>query len=355
MIEGSDIRLLARRALAYAESRLPSPARTSSTRRFEASVRILLPGLSDAAAGRLYQCHRRSMQQSRLLRTHLAQLPRPALAQFLDRQVDVEGAEVLDLVKSDDRPVVFVTPHYGHYTVSCLKLIQSIGMHKTVNAFYDPPQETRGSERFEDLFSRLGFGFNALFNDNAAVLRALRVLKRREALTMMPDIFDLSGRVIYVPFFGRLMPAMAGTALFALKSEARVVIGYNIPSRGWRSTLRVLEPIEYAATGCLDSDISNLTALIFRRIEDQIRVLPEHWDYLGRIGHFLSGQLELGGRDQPEAWLATLRGVAPRVDALWPALARALQDVASFQEQATRAFAVAPAATGSRPGAGSGA
>jgi len=53
--------------------------------------------------------------------------------------------------------------------------------------------------------------------------------------------------------------------------------------------------------------------------------------------------------------LATLRGVAPRVDALWPALARALQDVASFQEQATRAFAVAPAATGSRPGAGSGA
>lgn len=301
---------------------LDAQGAAAARQRFAQSVRVAFPTLSDEEAAALYVRHRMSMRKFALIKQHLDGLTLPELNSFIDRQVNIEGEEYLDAVRQSDGPVIFVTPHYGNFPAGCLKLIKEIGHYKTVNAFYNPPTKNRSSEGFEELFQRLGYGFHALFNDETAVLKALRVLKRGEALTMMPDVFDISGHVLYVPFFGRLVPAMAGTAMFALKGRATVIVGYNCPGEGLTSTLKLGRPLHIDRSGDLESDIALLTAAIFRELEAQIRSAPEHWIYLPGIGDLLADRLVV----QPaasDAWIDRLAAVMPQFEAVlpeWPAI-----------------------------------
>lgn len=290
--------------------------------RFAQSVRTAFPTMSDEEAAALYVRHRMSMRKFALIRQHLDTLPLADLNAFLDRQVRIEGEEHLDAIKHSDAPVIFVTPHYGNFPAGCLKLIKEIGHFKSVNAFYNPPAKNRTSEGFDALFQRLGYGFHALFNDETAVLKALRVLKRGEALTMMPDVFDISGHVLYVPFFGRLVPAMAGTAMFALKGRATVIVGYNCPGEGLSSTLKLGRPLQVERTGDLESDIALLTTAIFRELEAQICAAPEHWIYLPGIGELLADRLPVLPA-APDTWIARLEAAMPQFEAVvpeWPAI-----------------------------------
>lgn len=332
-----ELQLLARLALARSAQALVPPRATDAEQRMHASLQVAWPGLSLAAARRLQRRHHHAMHKCRLVQAHLAALAAPELASYLDRHVCVQD-RVLDLVRNDPRPVVFVTPHYGPFGLGCLKLIQAIGRHKTVNAFYDAPAKNPSSAGFEALLKGLGYGFNALFNDSTAVLKALRVLKRGEALTMMPDVFDLTGHVLYVPFFGRLVPAMAGTALFAIKSQARVVVGYSCPGDGLQTTVQLGVPIEPQRSGVLEADIASLTAAIFRDMERQIRQAPEHWAYLPGIGDLLRGQLPLG-QGRPADWMQALSDMAPLVQADWPDLAQTVRAAVAIQAAAPQASA----------------
>lgn len=322
----SEIKLRSRIAKARLKLLLGSG---DASAQFAHSVRTAFPAMSASEAATLYVRHRMSMRKFALIKQHLETLDPHGLDAFLDRHVQVEGREHLEAAKSSDAPVIFVTPHYGNFPAGCLKLIKLVGRHKVVNAFYNPPSKNRSSERYEDLFQRLGYGFNALFNDDTAVLKALRVLKRGEALTMMPDVFDISGHVLYVPFFGRLVPAMAGTAMFALKSRANVIVGYNCPGEGLSSTLMLGRPMLIERSGDLETDVALLTGAIFRELEAQIRAVPEHWIYLPNFGALLADRLPVHSA-APGAWLDRLDAARPHFDAVIPEWASILDELKSM-------------------------
>lgn len=340
MHTAQELQLLARIGLAHSAQALTAVRSSTAEQRVHSALQVAWPGLSLAAARQLQRRHRSAMHKNRLVHAYLAGLDAAGLASYLDRHVHIQGQAqgqpVLGLVRDDRRPVVFVTPHYGAFGLGCLKLIQAIGRQKTVNAFYDPPAKNPSSAGFEALLKGLGYGFNALFNDSTAVLKALRVLKRGEALTMMPDVFDLTGHVLYVPFFGRLVPAMAGTALFAIKSNARVVVGYSCPGHGLQTTVQLGAPIEPPRSGALEADINSLTATIFRDMERQIRLAPEHWVYLPGMGDLLRGQVPLG-QGRPTDWLQALSAMAPQVQDDWPDLAQAVRAAVAIQSAAPQA------------------
>ncbi len=193
----------------------------------------------------------------------------------------------------------------------------------------NPPLKSRASQGFEELFHRLGYGYHALFNDDTAVLKALRVLKRGEALTMMPDVFDITGHVLYVPFFGRLIPAMAGTALFAIKGRANVIVGYNCPGPGLASTLKLGAPIWYERSGDLEADLSTLTAAIFSELERQIRAAPEHWIYLPKMGDLLADRLPVDATGHAE-WMDKLDNATRQFASVlpeWPDIMNELKSI----------------------------
>lgn len=319
--------LSARLFLHRARMVFPRIGQDLGAQQFASSVRTALPSLSDQELRQLQQRYRHSMRKFNLIKEHLSHLKAPQLESFVAEHVQVDGQEYLDALKTDNKPVIFVTPHYGSFQLGCLKLIQEIGKQKTVNAFYNPPSKNHSSEGFEELFKGLGYGFNALFNDDTAVLKALRVLKRGEALTMMPDVFDISGHALYVPFFGRLVPAMAGTAMFALKSNATVIVGYSCPQEGLQTRLKLGKPLEINRIGNLEADIASLTKAIFCDMEAQIRKMPEHWVYLPNIAEMLGNRLPVDGK-QTLDWLQTLYKIAPQFQSDVPEIQQILQDLA---------------------------
>ena len=324
--------LVVRCRIAAARARLLMSSGAAATlleRRIDHSIRTAFPDLSAAERAELYVRHWISMRKFALIKQYLTSLQAGELNTFLDRHVRVEGREHLDAVMESEAPVIFVTPHYGNFAAGCLKLIKEIGHRKTINAFYNPPLKSRASQGFEELFHRLGYGYNALFNDDTAVLKALRVLKRGEALTMMPDVFDIAGHVLYVPFFGRLIPAMAGTALFALKGGANVIVGYNCPGAGLASTLKLGAPIRVERSGDLEADLATLTTAIFAELEAQIRAAPEHWMYLPRMGDLLADRLPVDATAHTE-WMGKLESATRQFASVlpeWPGIMDELKSI----------------------------
>lgn len=328
--------------VAAAPARLWLPADEAATmleKRILHSIRSALPGLSKADASDLYVRHRVSMCKLSLIKRYLTSLHTDELNGFLDSHVRVEGRQYLDAVTYSDAPVIFVIPHYGNSEATCLKLIKEVGPRKTINGFYHPPLKSHASQGCAQLFHRLGYGYNALFNDDAAVLKALRVLKRGEALTMMPDVFDMTGHVLYVPFFGRLVPAMATAANFALKGRANVIIGANCPGPGLRSTLKLGAPLYYERTDNFEADLVALTAAIFAELETQIRSAPEHWFHLPKMGELLADCLPVDATTQAE-WMDKLDSATHQFASVlpeWPDIMSELKSLSLTGSSAVQA------------------
>ncbi|NVE00398.1 lysophospholipid acyltransferase family protein [Massilia sp. BJB1822] len=328
---GSELIFLARQRLHQATPQFTYRKGGATQRFFSQSIRRLFPHMPATDCHELCRRHYLSMHQRQQLRRHLGRLDASGMERFLHRHVRVEGQEYLDLARNSERPVVLFTPHYGNFTIVALKLIQAIGRIKTVNSFHNPLPASHPMGDVEGLFGRLGYGYNPISNDDSgAALKAIRALRRGEVLTIMPDSLGVTGHTSYVPFFGHLVPAMAGASLFALKSNAVVIGIYGCPEEGLQTTLRLSAPLEIERSGDLDIDMRTLASAMFRDMERQIRRSPEHWYMLPDIGRALAETLRLA----PPAdlgWLGQLRQAAPQFQQAIPELERTLAELAQRQ------------------------
>ena len=212
---------------------------------------------------------------------------RKELSHFLQNSVTVSSPEYWHQVHQFDGPVIFVTPHYGPFAMGCLKAVLDMGEEKTINAFYDPPEKNPTTAIYKDVLSSLGDNFNPIFNDKRGLVRAIKCLKNKEIVTMMPDVFDLSGQSISVPFFGHFTTAMAGTAFLALKTNALVMQAYCVPTKSNGVHCILEKPFQYQTTNDFGQDVYHLTSKLFASIEQQINVAPEHWIYLRQLDNRL--------------------------------------------------------------------
>lgn len=327
----SELLYLASQRLHQAISKFAYRKGSAAQRLFSHSMQRLFPHLPEADCHELFRRHHLSMRQRQQQRRHLARLDAAGIERLLNLHVLVDGREYLDLARDSKRPVVLFTPHYGNFAIVALKLIQEIGRFKTVNSFHNPLPASHPMGDVENLFGRLGYGYTPISNnDDSAVLKAMRALRRGEVLTIMPDSFGMIGHTCYVPFFGHLVPAMAGTALFALRSNALVIGIYGCPEEGLQTTLRLSAPLEIEHSGDQETDMRNLATAIFRDMERQLRRSPEHWYLLPEVGRALADKLRLA----PPAdlgWLGQLRQAAPEFQQAIPELERTLAELAQRQ------------------------
>ena len=212
---------------------------------------------------------------------------RSTLQNFISSKVWVDRPDYWQQVRQFDGPVIFVTPHYGPFAMGCLKAVLDMGNDKKVNAFYDPPEKNPTTAIYKDVLSSLGDGFNPIFNDSRGLVRAIKCLKNKQILTMMPDVFDLSGQSISIPFFGHFTTAMAGTAFLALKTNALIMQAYCIPDALGGVKCILHKPFQFPKTADFEQDVYNLTSRLFKSIEQQLKVAPEHWIYLRQLDNRL--------------------------------------------------------------------
>ncbi len=223
----------------------------------------------------------------------LLRAPAPRIRRYVEAQVAIESREYWQACREHRGPLLIVTPHYGPFALGLLKVCLELGSERRVNAFYDPPQRNPGTACYGEILRKCCDNFRPVFNDRRGGVRALQALRNGEVLTMMPDVYELNGQCLLVPFLSQLTYAMSGTAFLALKSGALIVHGYVESSEGGQVRIRFEQPYFMQVTGDDDYDIYRQTSRLLHGLEGQLRRSPAHWVYLSQ----LRGRLDAGLAD----------------------------------------------------------
>jgi KDO2-lipid IV(A) lauroyltransferase len=259
------------------------------------NLALAFPDRSDSALRGVVKRHYRSGYQRVVGAIHISNTSPEERRRYLETHVELRGVEHYRAACESPDPLVFFTPHYGEYLIGCLRGVMELSRFKRVSIFYDPPEKNPVTSTYRRLIESLDCDVNVLYNDKSAVLKGLRALRGGNALALMPDVYEVNSGAMCVPFFGRLMVAMGGTAFFALKGKARLLPSYCYRRGASRFVLQVDEEIEVSGTGDFSEDLYRTTVNIFKSIERQLGDLPEHWVYWNslRDRYRLAADIEL--------------------------------------------------------------
>jgi KDO2-lipid IV(A) lauroyltransferase len=249
----------------------------------ETAFRRAFPDANRATLAALRRDHRASLYQGGVLLAHLRQLDQAGLRAYARKHVHYLDVDAMRHVAAHDGPVVLITPHYGAYLPASLRLIADVGPRKRFNVFFDDPADNASTVDYEPIYRRFGGPATVLYNNRRAVVAALKALQRGEVLTMMPDVYDVAGNHVAVPFLGGLTHAMTGTAFFALRANALLVPVYCHYTHGQDCVLDVQRPIPLSDSPDPDQALYETTAAIFANMEAQLRRRPAPWIYWSEL------------------------------------------------------------------------
>lgn len=123
--------------------------------------------------------------------------------------------------------VLIAIPHHAHYILSMTALAEQLGKHRKVNVFYGQPATHKGNAVFDHLhqllFSDPASGVQVIHDNRQGLAKAIKGLRNGEIVFIMPDAFQNEDATLMLPFCGRLMGAMLGTAVLARKTGSWVL------------------------------------------------------------------------------------------------------------------------------------
>lgn len=318
---------LAARALA----RAIRGANASASAEAERNLRTAFPGWSAETCRDTARASVESQIRADLTVRTLRTLTRDGIARLCAREVSVHGIEHLEEVAGRGSPSVIFSPHYGEFVIGIIRVALELVGRKEVHLFFDSPGRNPANEGFKDLFEKACPNLRVIYNDRFAVRHALKALRAGQVLVMQPDVYDVRGAVHYVPLFGRLTVAMAGTGFFALHGGAPLVPAFCFRDGARRWSLRVDPPLEPVRGGDAEQDVYDTTALIWRAIERQLHTRPEPWMYWATLHQNFAHDVTLPDLDAGwEPLLSALAGRdgmrTPQVEALLGLMREPLPD-----------------------------
>lgn len=123
--------------------------------------------------------------------------------------------------------VLIAIPHHAHYILSMTALAERLGQDRKVNVFYGQPTKHKGNHVFDHLhkvlFSDPATGVSVIHSNRQGLAASIKALKNGEVVFIMPDAFQDEDATLLLPFCGRLMNVMLGTAALARKTGSCIL------------------------------------------------------------------------------------------------------------------------------------
>ena len=190
----------------------------------------------------------------------------------IDAMIELEGREHLDKALAEGNGCMIITAHYGNWELLARKLVIQGYKVNVIARDSDDPGMTGITTRIRES------GGYQVFDKDQPLIGAMRALRRNEILGILPDQNDSHG--IFADFFGRPVATATGPAVFSLKSGAPLVPVFapRMPDGRYKAT--AYPRIEFTPTGDETADIRELTALVNKVIEREVRANPGQWLWL---------------------------------------------------------------------------
>src|SRR5262249_1112975 len=159
---------------------------------------------------------------------------------------------------------------YGAAPIGYVAAVSRLGPRKPINLFYDA---TRTPPRLNRLFEHTGVDTHMLLGGFTGVVAAMRAPERNEWPVMIPESFDDMAHTRAVPFFGGMLRVAAGTAFFALRTQAWVVPVFAAPMARLGVRVTLGRPIDSRRFFAFDEpqSIFMLTRALFACFERELR------------------------------------------------------------------------------------
>jgi len=228
---------------------------------------IAFPGLSPGERSALARACFRHLGEMLGEAFHL----RHADATALERLVRLEGWEQVTAARASGRPILILTGHCGNWELlAALLNVRGLGMAVVARQLEDEGLQT------SLLGLRQRFGTRTIVRGTPGAARELlKTLRGGGALGMLIDQ-DTKVDGVFVDFFGRPAYTPVGAAELAARFDA-VVLPTFIERLADGTHLARIEP-----RLDLPDDPVAATAAMTRRIEVQIRRVPEQWVWIHR-------------------------------------------------------------------------
>ena len=202
-------------------------------------------------------------------------------------QLDGSDYVRVDALRGEQRGLVIAIPHHGHYILSIVTLAERLRASRKVLIFYGSPLTHAGNEIFDHLYGQLfggpESGVQVIHDDRAGMASALRGLKEGAAVIIMPDVYKHEHETFLVPFCGRPLNVMLGTAALARKTGSLIVPMVSQPAaRGFGFTSVFGDVLDVRPTADDDTLHANyrVTAEVFRQLERVMDPEIVYWQYV---------------------------------------------------------------------------
>jgi len=199
----------------------------------------------------------------------------PHLAEIARDRVEVVGGEILDLMRDDGQPGIFISGHLANWEVAgAVTAARNLRLHLVYRTANNP---------WVERLYRKGRGVAAasMIPKGAEGARlALAALKSGHHLGMLVDQKMNDG--VPVPFFGRDAMTAPAVAQFATRFGCPLVAARVERLGGARFRLSILPPLDFPHTGDVHDDNRLLLGRVNALFEQWIREHPAQWLWVHR-------------------------------------------------------------------------
>lgn len=189
----------------------------------------------------------------------------------LDHLIAYTGWEQVERARAAGRGVILLTAHLGNWELLG-RWVAARGVPLTVVA--REPEAPAMATYLRRM--REGAGF-AVLNKGESARTLLRVLRRGEAIILLPD--QNSGD-LFLPFFGVPAGTVAGPASLALHTGADLIPCYCVREPDDRYRILTLPALSVVPTGDHEADVARIMTEANRVLEGVIRDYPDQWLWL---------------------------------------------------------------------------
>jgi lauroyl/myristoyl acyltransferase len=145
----------------------------------------------------------------------------------------------LDAALEQKRGLLLALPHHGLYINTIVAVTERVRRSRDIYIFYGDPATHAGNEVFDSLCKRIWLNdpdsrVHVVYDNRAGLVKAIRALKDGAAVIIMPDVFKNEIDTFQIPFCGRTMNIMLGTAVLARKTDSAILpivcrpVGYGM-------------------------------------------------------------------------------------------------------------------------------
>lgn len=189
----------------------------------------------------------------------------------INARVDFSGLELLREAASGEQGVMLLTAHLGNWEIAGAR-IAAAGLP------IDVVGKGMANRRFEaDLFEtreRLGMRVIDMADAPRDVLRALG----RGRLAALLGDQNARRNGIFIPFFGRSASTPRGPAVFALRRNVPVFVGFAIRQPGWPQRYRVeARRLGFERSGDVEVDTRAMLTAYHEVLEEAILTAPDQY------------------------------------------------------------------------------